>query len=452
MKKRFFSFVVFLLFLMVSSVFAEADRVYLFNGSGDVGTLSKIQDGQINNDFMSVGMWPNDMKYFDNKIYVVNSGNNNVQVIDEPTLTNLGAIEVTANSNPMNIAFANGKIYITNSYGTGIDVVDQVSQDIITTITLTDALGGSDAIISVGDFIYANKNKYYWDAGSSSMVYEMETIVKIDPTTDTIVSELEVGVNISKMLVDDDNELHILCTGNRDDIYGYAKVIDLNTFTLNSETIELGSQPGSFVMDSNGMVYVSISGFNPDYSAFGGIMKYNSITNEVINDSSDLLFESETSGILDIAIDRLDRCFFSLFSDNELVVLEADGTIFTSFVTGNGPQGVIFVTDEVGIEEDNYELRITNYELKQNYPNPFNPHTQINYTSTSLSVNQFIEILVHNSAGQIVGAYHCGRPAFGSNNQGSIQFDGSKLNSGVYYYSLVVDGKRMSTKSMILMK
>jgi len=448
MKKKFSSLLLLVTVLLVSSIFAEADRVYLFNGIGDVGTLSKIQSGVINNDFMSVGMWPNDMKHFDSKLYIVNSGNNNVQVIDEPTLANLGAIEVSANSNPMNIAFANEKIYVTNSYGTGIDVVDQVNQNIITTITLTDAQGGSDAIISVGDFIYANKNNYYWDAGSSSMAYEMEAIVKIDPITDTIVAELEVGVNISKMLVDNQNELHILCTGNRDDVYGYVKIINLDDFSLNSETIELGSQPGSFIMDGEGMIYISISGYNPDWTAFGGVMKYNSVTNEVLNNSANLLFESATSGILDIGIDDMDLLVVPLFSDNELITMDVEGNQQNSFVTGNGPQGVVFVTDEVGID-DNYELRITNYELEQNYPNPFNPVTRINY-ELRITNYDLAEIVVYNSAGQKVWSSPI--TVHSSQLTGSIQFEGSKFNSGVYYYSLVVDGKRMSTKSMILMK
>ena len=97
-----------------------------------------------------------------------------------------------------------------------------------------------------------------------------------------------------------------------------------------------------------------------------------------------------------------------------------------------------------------YELSIMNYELKQNYPNPFNPVTRINYTSASLSVNQSAEIVVHNSLGQQVWSspimHHALRVT------GSILFDGSKFNSGIYYYSLVVDGKRLSTKSMVLIK
>jgi len=107
------------------------------------------------------------------------------------------------------------------------------------------------------------------------------------------------------------------------------------------------------------------------------------------------------------------------------------------------------VLNQTGIE-DNYELAIMNYELKQNYPNPFNPITKINYTSAPLSVNQSAEIVVYNSAGQQVWSSPITHQV--SRVTDSILFDGSKFNSGIYYYSLVIDGKKMDTKSMVLIK
>ena len=100
--------------------------------------------------------------------------------------------------------------------------------------------------------------------------------------------------------------------------------------------------------------------------------------------------------------------------------------------------------------ENNYELSIMNYELKQNFPNPFNPHTRINYTSAPLSVNQLVEIVVYNAKGQKVWSSPITDHAL--RVTGSILFDGSKFNSGIYYYSLVVDNKVIQTKSMILIK
>ncbi len=101
----------------------------------------------------------------------------------------------------------------------------------------------------------------------------------------------------------------------------------------------------------------------------------------------------------------------------------------------------------VAIEEaNNYELQITNYELKQNYPNPFNPVTKISY-ELRITNYESAEIVVYNSAGQQIWS---SKPL--SLNTNHCIFDGSKFNSGIYFYSLVVDGKKVSTKSMVMIK
>jgi len=116
--------------------------------------------------------------------------------------------------------------------------------------------------------------------------------------------------------------------------------------------------------------------------------------------------------------------------------------------------------EEVDIE-DNYELAITNYELKQNYPNPFNPHTRINY-ELAITNYELAEIVVYNAMGQQVwssGNLPFTRRTIGDSasspkgiHHSPLYFDGSKFNSGIYYYSLIVDGKKLSTKSMVLIK
>ncbi|MBU4487438.1 MAG: T9SS type A sorting domain-containing protein, partial [Candidatus Delongbacteria bacterium] len=85
------------------------------------------------------------------------------------------------------------------------------------------------------------------------------------------------------------------------------------------------------------------------------------------------------------------------------------------------------------------------FNLYQNYPNPFNPVTQIKFDLTKTSK---IKLSIYNINGQIVAEL-----ANGVKNAGYhvVDFDGSKLNSGVYYYTLCVDGKNI-TKKMILTK
>jgi|GEM_PF-621382 len=93
----------------------------------------------------------------------------------------------------------------------------------------------------------------------------------------------------------------------------------------------------------------------------------------------------------------------------------------------------------------NYE-KPDKFTLNQNYPNPFNPVTTIEFT---IPKPGFVNLKIYDISGKEV------MNAVNANfNAGKIQyrFDGSGLASGVYFYTLVFDGKLMDTKKMILLK
>ncbi len=85
------------------------------------------------------------------------------------------------------------------------------------------------------------------------------------------------------------------------------------------------------------------------------------------------------------------------------------------------------------------------FSLKQNYPNPFNPITRIEY---SIPVKSKIKLVVFDILGREVLALVDGEEAAGNH---SINFDGSRLSSGVYIYSLFSPAQILS-KKMILLK
>jgi Glycosyl hydrolase family 53/Secretion system C-terminal sorting domain len=87
----------------------------------------------------------------------------------------------------------------------------------------------------------------------------------------------------------------------------------------------------------------------------------------------------------------------------------------------------------------------TKFSLIQNYPNPFNPTTMISY---SIPVKGFVSLKIYNTLGQEVADLVDGNKEAGSYN---INFDGSKLASGVYLYRLQAN-KFIQTKKMILLK
>ena len=85
------------------------------------------------------------------------------------------------------------------------------------------------------------------------------------------------------------------------------------------------------------------------------------------------------------------------------------------------------------------------YKLSQNYPNPFNPGTRINYT---IKEPGMVTLKVYNILGQEVATIVNEVKSAGSYH---VNFDASKLSSGIYLYRLNANGF-IQTKKMILIK
>ena len=91
------------------------------------------------------------------------------------------------------------------------------------------------------------------------------------------------------------------------------------------------------------------------------------------------------------------------------------------------------------------ETLVESSALMQNYPNPFNPTTTINYQVT---MDSDITLVVYNANGEMVKEVVTGNHKAGSY---SVEFDGSNLSSGIYYYSLKGNNFNV-TKRMVLLK
>ena len=93
---------------------------------------------------------------------------------------------------------------------------------------------------------------------------------------------------------------------------------------------------------------------------------------------------------------------------------------------------------------------IHNYKLSQNYPNPFNPVTRINF---SLPVSANVSLKIYDILGREVRVIISQVKKAGNY---IIDFDGSSLASGVYFYKLNAEGndgsKFSDVKRMVLVK
>jgi len=126
--------------------------------------------------------------------------------------------------------------------------------------------------------------------------------------------------------------------------------------------------------------------------------------------------------------------------DYRLKQIDNDGAFEYSKVVTVDLSNITSVEDEM-----NYE-----FSLEQNYPNPFNPTTTIKFTIPSdvRHETQDVRLIVFNSLGQQVATLVNEQKSPGNYE---VQFDGSKLSSGIYFYKLT-SGEFTQTKKLMLLK
>lgn len=105
---------------------------------------------------------------------------------------------------------------------------------------------------------------------------------------------------------------------------------------------------------------------------------------------------------------------------------------------------ITYSATPVGIAPISAEIP-EDYKLKQNYPNPFNPETNFEF---QIPNSGLVTIKVYDIQGKEVRTPVSSQLKAGSYK---VTFDGSGLNSGVYFYRLVSEGVVM-TRKMILLK
>ncbi|MBE0571220.1 MAG: M20/M25/M40 family metallo-hydrolase [Ignavibacteriaceae bacterium] len=119
-------------------------------------------------------------------------------------------------------------------------------------------------------------------------------------------------------------------------------------------------------------------------------------------------------------------------------VIKSAGATLIKYMFQNAPTGI----DEDEITQPSYS------GLFQNYPNPFNPNTKIEFRLASASGGGFVNLTVHDILGnEVVTLVNEDKPS----GEYVVEFDGSNLPSGIYFYRLQA-GAFSETRKMILLK
>ncbi len=173
----------------------------------------------------------------------------------------------------------------------------------------------------------------------------------------------------------------------------------------------------------------------PPQGSFDVRFMNNSIVNNLNEDNSVIQIQSDIFPV---------ELTFESQNTNELISI---------FIFRNGKEEEITLSknDKILLGEAENIIRIkkkelpTNFILLQNYPNPFNPNTNIKFYIKEKSK---VSLLVYNLQGQLIETLIDRELETGFH---TINFDGSKLPSGIYFYELKARNFR-EIKKMILLK
>lgn len=206
-------------------LYLKGDGVFIVNegnfmaGNGSLSFFSYDSLKLYNNVFSAIndrplGDVPNSMSLSAEKAYVVINNSGKVEVTDRNTLKSTSAI--TGLNSPRNILLINSlKAYVSSMYSDKIAVLDLSTNTISGYI---DIRRSTEAMVKAGNKVYVSN----WISGNE--------IIVINTLIDKVSDSIEVGNEPESMVLDKFNKLWVLCSGGYSGLY-YPELVSVNTTT-----------------------------------------------------------------------------------------------------------------------------------------------------------------------------------------------------------------------------
>ena len=436
---RFKSIILILMFILITGAAHSQTNIprtmYVLNGSAETVSKMNMESNTIVQNILNTGQLPNQIAVYDQMIYVVNSGTDDITIIDpENDQQVFNTIALDPGNNPWAIGFpGTNKAYVTNFLDHSVSVVNLETGAVQKRIEV--GIGPEGILVHENHAFVANTG--FTGYGQP---YAQASVSIIDSRTDSVTHTLPVPANAQDLAVDPLGRIHVVCTGDFGSIPGQVVIIDLDTgLSMDTpavvDTLSIGGTPSDIVITPNGKGYCmawgdGVNGFLYSYDAFadtvmrgaGDPIRIGPNVWHIVYDSvEDVLwipYMSEWGG--DGFVQRFDTV--------------TDSVVWNSGVLGNGTQDIAILepilsccpTTDAGPES---------CILYPNYPNPFNPETLIRY---AVEHRQTVKLTVYNSRGQKIRTLVDRVEDAGIHEIAwdGTDMDGNQVPNGVYFYCL----------------
>ena len=287
---------------------------------------------------------------------------------------------------------------------------------------------------------YGGQSKIILDKNENPIAFTSDTkIIKFSPDGDTLwtkeypyVGDIVVTTNL---IVDSNNNIIFTGYGLGDDSWDYftykltSSGGGLWMQKFNSDE-QLDDYASDLVVDKEDNIYVTGGTHNSISIGYCYTVKYSS--------EGELKWKYKFDAP------------HSKFENGSEVFVDDSNNVFVGGDVADSTNGYNFLAFKIkqdlsaGIKNINNDIPSA-FSLSQNYPNPFNPSTRIEF---SIPESDNIKIEIFDVLGRFISELYNGD--LGAGNY-SIDFNASKLSSGIYYYRLTT-GKNNLMKKAVLIK
>ena len=299
----------------------------------------------------------------------------------------------------------------------------------------------------------ASGSNITWDFSNVTATGEQWTAQYVNPSEapgDSLFPDADVAVNydgLSYSFYDtESNTVHSLGMAYEDFsiVYFNTEKISEYPFTFNSTFLD--NFQAQYELGEGLIVHnIGITQFTGD--AFGNIIlpdgsNHAALRVKIFRQTADTIFVAgiplSTTEVKSTTYEwYTNESKFPVFGISYLEI-NVNGNITTD-------KKVDYNTETPTAVKDEPKQVVSGFELLQNYPNPFNPSTKISW-HTSVGSHQTLKIynILGTEVATLVDEY---KPA----GSYEVEFDASKLSSGVYLYKLQ-SGNFIQTRKMTLIK
>lgn len=313
----------------------EIER-YLFvvNNLGETISRIDVASGSVVNNIYTTGQVPAEIQYRDDILYIINSGDNTLLMINIVT----GArrwIEIGDYRNPSHMELIGTDMAAVCNWEAGtVSFLDLAAGTVIEEIQVGAGLWGMTAYegnIFVG---VSNYNPTTWTYGQGR-------VAALDAAARILVDSIDVGVNPGVLFIDHQGELNVVCIGDYFSIFGEVWRVNPTTYTV-IDNYHLGGSPNYEALAPDGMVYLGAGGWVNE----GYVLKYDSNAESVINGGSNPIVLSGESGAQGAALDSEGNVYVCCFNTDHVVKMDASGNVLDTYAVGDGPQALVYVQRE----------------------------------------------------------------------------------------------------------